>query len=76
MKLVAIANHIRAPKPSGDTGYLPSETLRDRKSRIESRDGLGRAKQEPEPRAYMDVFTARLRGQVPRVAADRIALIL
>ena len=44
-----------------------------RTARIESRDGLGRAKQEPEPRAHMDVFTARLWGSTPHVAADRLA---
>jgi len=32
---------------------------------IESRDGLGRTKQEPESRAYMDVLAARLRGIYP-----------
>jgi len=60
-------------KLSGDMGGVRPETLRDRTSRIESRDGLGRAKQEPEPRAPMDGFTARLWGYAPHVAVDRLA---
>ena len=36
--------------------------------RHEPRDGLGRAKQEPEPRAYRDVFTACLRSKCPALA--------
>ena len=43
-----------------------------RTSRIESRDGLGRAKQEPEPRVPRDGFTTCLCGYTPRVAADQL----
>ena len=61
-------------KLSGDMGYLLSETFTNRKFVIEYMDVLGRAKQEPEPRDSRDGFSARLRGQVPRVAADRLVL--
>ena len=53
-------------------GVLP-ETVASRELAPEYMDVRGRAKQEPEPKAHMDVFTACLWGYTPRVAADRMA---
>ena len=57
--------------PSGDMGYLLSETV----SRHDCRDAGGRAMQEQLPKTSAterarDGLEACLRGQVPRVAVD------
>ena len=56
---------IRIHTHSAERRVYPTETFTNRTFVIESRDGLGRTKQEPESRAYKDVLAACLRRRYP-----------
>jgi len=51
-----------SPDPAGTWGTYPPMTVACREQAPEYRDVRGRAKQEPEPRAYRDVLVACRRG--------------